>query len=134
LTPGVWRTPTAKWVAATLGTFAGVLLYMTAVPFGPVLFGWFIVFVGAITVPTGLCFLATNGFVYVRIAYSVGVSIGVLLMGLFAPRDAPFTWWLPLQFTIIFGLVFFVSLLVPGFWVVLNWAESRFRQWEGRIE
>lgn len=59
-------------------------------------------------------------------------------MGLFAPRGAPVIWWLPLQFTIIFGLifglVFFVSLLVPGFWAVLNWVEERFRKWEGRIE
>jgi hypothetical protein len=134
LKPGAWRTPTAIWVAATIGTAAGVFLYMTAVPFGPVLFGWFIVLVGATIVSTGLCFMATHGFMYVRIAYAVGVAIGALLMGLFAPRGEPVIWWLPLQFTIIFGLVFSVSLLVPGFWVVLNWAEERFRKWEGRIE
>ena len=54
--------------------------------------------------------------------------------GFICSRGAPVIWWLPLQFAIIFGLVFFVSLLVPGFWAVLNWAEERFRKLEGRIE
>lgn len=107
---------------------------MTAVPFGPILFGWIVVFLGATIVPTILCFLATHGYIHVRIAYAVGVAIGALLMGLFSPRTAFVIWWLPLQFTIIFALVFFVSLLAPGFWAVLNWAEDVFRKWEGRIE
>ena len=37
-----WRTPTAIGLAAAIGVPVGVFLYASAVPFGPVLVGWFI--------------------------------------------------------------------------------------------
>jgi hypothetical protein len=129
-----WRTPTAIGVAAAIGAPIGVFLHMTAVPFGPVLYGWFVALAGAIIVPGGLCFLATHRYALVRFAYAAGVSTGAVATGLIAPRGDLEFWWVPLQFMIIFGVVCSVSLMAAGFWAVLNWADERFRKWEGPIE
>ena len=129
-----WRTPTAIWGSAATGTAVGVFLHLTAVPFGPVFLGWFLALAGAIIVPGGLCFLATHRYVLVRFTYAAGVAAGAVATGLIAQRGDREIWWVPLLFMIIFGVVCSVSLMAAGFWVVLNWAEERFRKWEGPIE
>jgi hypothetical protein len=123
-----WRTPTAISAAAAIGVPVGVLLYASAVPFGPVLLGWLVAFAGALVVPGGLCILATHRYVFVGFAYAAGVAGATVVAGLVAPRSDPDFWWgPPLQFAIVFITVGLVSLIATGLCTLLKWEDKRAR-------
>ncbi len=125
-----WRTPTAIGVAAAIGAPVGVFLYMSAVPFGPVLLGWLVALVGALIVPGALCILASHRYVFVGFAYAAGVAAATVVAGLVAPRTDPdFSdfWRVPLQFAIIFVIVSMVSLIATGLCTLLKWEDQRAR-------
>jgi len=123
-----WRTPTAIGLAVAIGVPVGVLLYASAVPFGPVLVGWFIALAGALVVTGGLCMLATHRYVLVGFAYAAGVAGATVVAALVAPRSAPVWWGPPLQFAIIFIVVGLVSLISSGLCALLKWEDSRARE------
>ena len=122
-----WRTSTAIGVAAAIGAPVGVFLYMSAVPFGPVLLGWLAALVGALIVPGALCILATHRYVLVGFAYAAGVAAATVIAGIVAPRSDPDFWGLPLQFVIIFVIVGLVSLVATGLGTLLKWEDQRAR-------
>jgi hypothetical protein len=123
-----WRTPTAISVAAAIGIPVGVFVYASAVPFGPILFGWLVVLAGALIVPGGLCILATHRYVLVGFAYAAGVAAATVVAGLVAPRSGPDFWWgPPLQFAIVFVIVGLVSLIATGLCALLKWEDQRAR-------
>jgi hypothetical protein len=123
-----WRTPTAISAAAAIGVPVGVLLYASAVPFGPVLLGWLIALAGALIVPGGLCILATHRYVLVGLAYAAGVAGATVVAGFVAPRnDHDFWWGPPLQFAILFIIFGLVSLIATGLCSLLKWEDKRAR-------
>jgi hypothetical protein len=129
-----WRTPTAISAAAAIGVPVGVLLYATAVPFGPVLLGWLVALAGALIVPGGLCILATHRYVLVGFAYAAVVAGASVVAGLVAPRTDPDFWGPPLQFAIIFIIVGLVSLIATGLCALLKWEDKRARAKEKPAE
>jgi len=122
-----WRTPTAIGVAAALGAPVGIFLYMSAVPFGPVLLGWLVALLGALIVPGALCMLATHRYILVGFAYAAGVAAATVVAALIAPRSDPDFWGPPLQFAIIFVIVGLVSLVATGLCALLKWEDQRAR-------
>ena len=94
ITSNAWRTPTSIGLAVAIGAPLGVFLYATAFPFGPVLLGWFVALVGAIIVPGGLCFLATRGYLFVRLSFAAGVAGGTVGAAVLAPHGEPDFWWM----------------------------------------
>jgi hypothetical protein len=122
-----WRTPTAISVAAVIGIPVGVLLYASAVPFGPVLFGWLVALAGALIVPGGLCILATYRYFLVGFAYAAGVAGATMVADLVAPRNDPDFWGSALQFANVFIIVGLVSLLATGPCALLKWEDKRAR-------
>jgi len=121
-----WRTPTAISAAGAIGVPIGVLLYASAVPFGPVLFGWLVALFGALIVPGVLCIVATDRYVLVGFAYAAGVAAATVVASLVAPRTDNW-WWSPLQFAIVFVIIGMVSLIATGLCTLLKWEDMRTR-------
>jgi hypothetical protein len=106
--PSRWRTPTAIALAVAIGVPVGVFLKASAVPFGPVLLGWFVTLVGAIVASAALCILATHSYIIVGLGYAAGVAMTVVIATV-GVEDASLG---PLaQFAIIFTVVGCASLL-----------------------
>ncbi|HWY88673.1 MAG TPA: hypothetical protein VNX28_18315 [Gemmataceae bacterium] len=125
-----WRTRTAIGVAAAIGFPVGVFLYATAVPFGPVLLGWFVALMGAIVVTGGLCILATGRYVLVGFSFAAGVAAATVIAGLISPRSVPDWSGALIQFAIVFAIVGVVSLISSGLCALLKWEDKRARQKE----
>jgi hypothetical protein len=126
--PGRWRTPFAIGLAIAIGVPVGVFLYASAVPFGPVLVGWFVALVGAVVVSGMLCLLATDRYAIVGLGYAAGVAASTVIAGLLFPRSAPYWWGLPFQFALVFAIVSLPSLIGSGLCALLKWEDKRARE------
>jgi hypothetical protein len=119
-TPDVRGTPTAIGIATGIGIFIGT--------FSPFLhwIGALIALVGAIVVPAGLSYLATNCYILVGFGYAAGVAAAALVISsiLFGfARDT--VWWgLPLAFLNAFAILSVVSPNWFGTWRRLEVGRS----------
>jgi hypothetical protein len=130
-----WRTPTAIGLAAAIGVPIGLFLYATAVPFGPILLGWFVALAGAVVVTACLCILATHRFVTVGVGYAAGVAAATVVAGLVMPRSGPdvggllyHVGRLVAQFGVSFTILAAASLPASGLCALLKWEDRRARQ------
>jgi FtsH-binding integral membrane protein len=126
--PESWRTPAAMWLAVAIGGLVGIFLHASAVPFGPILLGWFVTLVGAVLISGILCVLATSRYLRVGFAYAAGVAAASVLSALVAPRSPPPWWGPPLQFIVIFLIVACVSLIGTSLVALLKWEDRKVRE------
>src|SRR5271169_6568203 len=68
------RTASAIGLAIAAGVPVGLFLNACAVPFGPVLAGWFVALLGAVVLTASLCVLATDRYVTVGVGFAAGVA------------------------------------------------------------
>ena len=125
--PARWRTPTAIALAVMVGVPAGLFLKASAVPFGPILVGWFVAFVGAVVASVSLCVLATRRYILVGLGYAAGVAATVVVATI-ATSGIQDKWWIPpAQFAAIFTIVGCASLLGSGLCAILKWEDKKAR-------
>jgi hypothetical protein len=125
--PASWRTPTAIGLAVTAGVPVGVFLNASAVPFGPILVGWFVALVGAVVITAGLCVLATNHDTIIGVGYSAGVA-GSAVVARFITSGIGDDWsGPPASFAVIFMIVASFSLLGSVPLTLLKWEDKRAR-------
>jgi hypothetical protein len=122
------RTPTAIGLAVAAGVPVGLFLNASAVPFGPVLFGWLVTLAGAVFLTGGLCVLATDRYVTVGVGYAAGVAgasvvASITTSGIWESLLGP-----PAQFGIIFSIVAFASLFGSLPCALLKWEDKRARE------
>jgi len=105
-----WRTPTALALAVAAGVPVGLFLHASAIPFGPIFFGWAVALLGAVVLTAGLGVLATDRYVTVGVGYAAGVAAAGVMADVWTAGIGA-NWWGPLaQFGIIFSIVAFASL------------------------
>ena len=124
---GRWRTPTAIGLAVAAGVAAGLFLHATAVPFGPILVGWFAAIAGAVVVSGTLCILATSRYVVVGLGYAMGVAASVVVASVASSENLGGWWGPPAQFTVVFAIAGCPSLLASGLCALLKWENKRAR-------
>ena len=124
---GARRTSMAISMAAVIGIPVGVFLHASAVPFGPVLFGWFVALAGALVVPGLLCLRATHRYLLIGFAYAAGVAAATVGAALVAPRSDTDRSWLIFQFAIVFVVVGLTSLIATGLCTLLKREDQRAR-------
>jgi MFS family permease len=126
--PARWRTPTAIGLAVAAGVPVGLSVSASAVPFGPVLVGWFVALAGAVIVSAALCVLATHRYIIVGLAYAAGVAAAVVAASI-AAFGIEGEWWRPpAQFVIVFMIVGFASLFGSLPCALLRWEHRRASQ------
>ena len=126
--PATWRTPLAIALALAIGAAIGVFLYASAVPFGPILFGWLVALLGAVVVTSILCILATSRYRLVGLAYAVGVASSCVIANLVDPQGTPDWWDLPLQFVLVFSILSVPALFTSFICALLKWEDDRARE------
>ncbi len=126
--PAAWRTPTAIGLALAAGVPISLFLCASAVPFGPILVGWFLALGGAVVVTAGLCVLATGRFVTVGTCYAASVATTAAVATI-AKSGVGVSWWEPFaQFGVIFSIVAFASLFGSIPCALIKWEDKRARE------
>src|SRR5262249_13696739 len=105
-----WRTPAAIASAVAAGVPGGLFLHASAVPFGPVLFGWVVALLGAVVLTAGLGVLATDRYVTVGVGCAAGVAAAAALADVWTAGIGVARWGPVAQFGVVFSLVAFASL------------------------
>jgi hypothetical protein len=122
------RTSVAIRLAIAFGIPAGIFLYASAGPFGPVLFGWLVALAGAVLVTGAIGAFTTGRYVAIGLGYAAGVAVSASIAGLETPRQVGHDWWaLPAQFAIVFTIVGSMSFIGSGLCTVLKWEDKKAR-------
>lgn len=94
-----------QWRLRPVFRLAYLLLKASAVPFGPILVGWFVALVWAVVASASLCVLATRRYILVGLGYAAGVAATVVVATI-ATSEIQDKWWIPSsQFAVIFTIV-----------------------------
>jgi hypothetical protein len=117
------RTSAAIGMALAAGVPVGLFLNLSAVPFGPILVGWFVTLAGGVIITAGLCILATSRYVVVGLAYAASVAATVVVVShldgcLLAAA----------QFASIFAIAGAASLLGSLTCWLLKWEDKKARE------
>jgi hypothetical protein len=109
--PADQRTQIALTLAAFAGVPFGIFAYACAVPFGPVLIGWFVSIIADIGITAALCCFATRYYVGIGLTFAAGFAATICVANLVVQRTGPVEWWVPpVQFIVIFVIMGVVSL------------------------
>jgi hypothetical protein len=109
-----WRTLTAVLLAFIAGIPAGMFGIASAVPFGPVLVGWFVILAGSVLVTAVLGLLASERAVFVGFCYSAAVASTIVISRVIERLKFEHSveiWSVLAQFAVISLIVGTVSLI-----------------------